>query len=78
MTTKEIGKLIQTVRSDIQRLYDLNKISEASGSKEGLKCFNPEVLERMVNRTDREILEDLTKSGAVIDGMEEYLAQVQK
>lgn len=73
MTIEQISALIATVRSDLNRLYDLHLLSVKTGGKQGLRCFNPESLEAKIRRTDKEILDDLTSNGAIINGVEEYL-----
>lgn len=78
MTVEQIGKLIEVVRSDLQKFYDLHQLSLKSGGKQGLRCFNPEELERKINRTDREILCELIEGGAIIDGVDEYLSSLNE
>ena len=78
MTISEIGELISKVRNDYQKLYENHLLSIQSNGTAGLKCFNPEVLEHLVNWTDKEILDDFAKNGTVIDGADEYLASLNK
>lgn len=78
MTISEIGELISRVRNDYQKLYKSHLLSVQSGGTAGLKCFNPDVLEHLVNRTDKEILDDFAKNGTVIEGADEYLASMNK
>lgn len=78
MTVEQIKQLIATVRSDYQKLYDMHLLSVSTKDKQGLRCFNPEILETKLNRTDEEILNDLISGGAVIDGVEAYLASLNE
>lgn len=78
MTTEQIGKLVATVRSDLKKLYDMHLLSVSTDGKQGLRCFNPEALEAKMKRTDEEILNDLISNGAMIDGVEEYLASLSE
>lgn len=78
MTVEQIGKLISVIRSDWQKFYDLHKLSLETDGKQGLRCFNPEELERKIKRTDKEILDDLISEGTVIDGVDEYLDSLKK
>lgn len=78
MTIEQISKLIDVVRSDLQKFYNLHQLSVQSGGTQGLRCFNPEELERKINRTDKEILDDLIAKGAIIDGIDEYLDSLNK
>lgn len=78
MTTEQIGKLVAIVRSDLQKLYDMHLLAVSTEGKQGFRCFNPEVLEAKMKRTDEEILNDLISDGAIIDGVEEYLASLSE
>lgn len=78
MTVTEIGNLISVVRNDYQKLYEKHKLSIESNGALGLRCFNPEVLEQILAYSDEEILEFLESKGSVIQGKEEYLAQLSK
>ncbi|MBQ7043770.1 MAG: hypothetical protein IJN78_04105 [Clostridia bacterium] len=78
MTIEQIGKLVATVRSDLKKLYDMHLLSVSTDGKQGLRCFNPEALEAKMNRTDEEILNDLIADGAIIDGIEAYLASLSE
>lgn len=78
MTVQQIGKLIDVVRSDLQKFYNLHQLSLKTGGKQGLRCFNPDELERKINRTDKEILNELIAEGAIIEGVDEYLASLNE
>ncbi|MGN1217670.1 MAG: hypothetical protein ACI4TD_06805 [Phocaeicola sp.] len=78
MTIEQIGKLVATVRSDLKKLYDMHLLSVSTDGKQGLRCFNPDALEAKMKRTDEEILNDLISNGAMIDGVEEYLASLSE
>jgi len=78
MTITEIESLISVVRNDYQKLYEKHKLSIESNGALGLRCFNPDVLEKVLAYSDKEILEFLESKGTVIQGKEEYLAQLSK
>lgn len=66
------------MRLDYQKLYDMHLLSISTEDQQGLRCFNPEILKAKLNRTDEEILNDLISGGAVIDGIEAYLASLNE
>ena len=43
-----------------------------------MNCFTPEVMEKLVNRTDAEIIAQAEAKGLTIEDKEEYLAKVSE
>lgn len=70
------AEFIKIVRDDIKELTELHQLCISSEGKFGLRCLNPDELERKMKRTDREILEEYLACGAQIDDAEEYLAKI--
>ena len=68
--------LIKEVRESTQRLYDsYQKYLETDGEA-GLRCFDPDLLEERLNRSDRDIIEQGLAKGVYIEDAEEYLAKL--
>lgn len=68
--------LIKEVRESTQRLYDsYQKYLETDG-KMGLCCFDPDLLEERLKRSDRDIIEQGLAKGVYIEDAEEYLAKL--
>lgn len=68
--------LIKEVRESTQHLYDsYQKYLETDG-KMGLCCFDPDLLEERLNRSDRDIIEQGLAKGVYIEDAEEYLAKL--
>ena len=65
--------LIKEVRETTQRLYDSYQKYLETGGKVGLCCFDPDILEARVRRTDREIIEQGLAKGVYIEDAEGYL-----
>lgn len=63
--------LIQDYRKTNEGLYKLHLRFLETG--EGAPCLNPEVLKTKINKTDKEILEELEGKGFYIIDKEEYL-----
>lgn len=68
---------IKVVRDDMQELYAMHQLSVSTNGKLGLRCLDPDVLEKKMNRTDKEILEFYLAEGAQIEDAEEYLATLK-
>lgn len=68
--------LIKEVRESTQHLYDsYQKYLETDGQM-GLRCFDPDLLEERLNRSDRDIIEQGLAKGVYIEDAEEYLAKL--
>lgn len=68
--------LIKEVRESTQHLYDsYQKYLETDG-KMGLCCFDPDLLEERLKRSDRDIIEQGLAKGVYIEDAEEYLAKL--
>lgn len=65
--------LIKEVRETTQRLYDSYQKYLETGGQVGLCCFDPDILEARVRRTDREIIEQGLAKGVYIEDAEDYL-----
>ena len=70
--------LIKDVRVSTQRLWDSYQLYLSSGGKQGMNCFTPEVMEKLVNRTDAEIIAQAEAKGLTIEDKEEYLAKASE
>lgn len=70
--------LIKDVRESTQRLWDSYQLYLSSNGKRGLNCFTPEAMEKLVNRTDAEIIAQAEAKGLTIEDKEEYLAKVSE
>lgn len=70
--------LIKEVRESTQYLYDAYQRYLETDGQSGLCCFNPEVLEERMNRTDRDIIEQGLAKGVYIEDAQEYLASIEK
>lgn len=64
---------IKVVRQDLQELYDLHCLSIESDGTRGLRCLKPDILEKQMRRSDREIIELYLSKGANIDDADEFL-----
>lgn len=68
--------LIKEVRESTQHLYDsYQKYLETDGQM-GLRCFDPDLLEERLRRSDRDIIEQGLAKGVYIEDAEEYLAKL--
>lgn len=68
--------LIKEVRESTQYLYDsYQKYLETDGQM-GLRCFDPDLLEERLKRSDRDIIEQGLAKGVYIEDAEEYLAKL--
>lgn len=68
--------LIKEVRESTQHLYDsYQKYLETDGQM-GLRCFDPDLLEERLKRSDRDIIEQGLAKGVYIEDAEEYLAKL--
>lgn len=65
--------LIKEVRETTQYLYDSYQKYLETGGQVGLCCFDPDVLEARLKRTDREIIEQGLAKGVYIEDAEDYL-----
>ena len=64
---------IKEVRESTQALWDSHQKYIETGGRVGLLCFDPDVLEAKVKRTDREIIEQGLAKGVYIEDAEDYL-----
>lgn len=69
--------LIKEVRESTQHLYDSYQRYLESDGQSGLCCFDPDVLEARLNRTDKEIIEQGLAKGLYIEDAEDYLASTK-
>ena len=68
--------LIKEVRESTQHLYDsYQKYLETDG-KMGLCCFDPDLLEERLKRSDRDIIEQGLAKGVYIEDAEEFVAKL--
>lgn len=65
--------LIKEVRETTQYLYDSYQKYLKTGGQSGLCCFDPDILETRLKRTDREIIEQGLAKGVYIEDAEDYL-----
>lgn len=70
--------LIKDVRESTQRLWDSYQLYISSGGRQGMNCFTPDVMEKLVNRTDAEIIAQAEAKGLSIEDKEEYLAKASE
>lgn len=69
--------LIKEVRESTRVLYDSYQRYLETGGQSGMCCFDPDILEQRMNRTDREIIEQGIAKGVYIEDAEDYLATVK-
>lgn len=65
--------LIKEVRETTQRLYDSYQTYLKTDGQAGLCCFDPDVLEARMKRTDKEIIEQGLAKGVYIEDADDYL-----
>lgn len=65
--------LIKEVRESTLMLWNSHQKYIETGGKVGLLCFDPDVLEARLKRTDREIIEQGLAKGVYIEDAENYL-----
>lgn len=65
--------LIKEVRETTQRLYDSYQTYLVTDGQSGLRCFDPDILEARMKRTDREIIEQGLAKGVYIEDADDYL-----
>lgn len=70
------AELIKEVRESTQRLYDSYQKYLETGGQMGLRCFDPDLLEERLKRSDRDIIEQGLAKGVYIEDAEEYLAKL--
>ena len=68
---------IRVVRDDLNELYNLHQLAEATNDAQGFRCLKPERLMAKMRCTDKEIVEFYLAQGAQIEDAEEYLAGLQ-
>lgn len=66
--------LIREVRESTQVLYDSYQRYLATDGQSGMCCFDPDILEQRMNRTDKEIIEQGLAKGVYIEDADKYLA----
>lgn len=69
-------ELIKEIRESVQKLWDAHQLFINSNGTKGMRCFNPESLEKKLARTDKEILSLAEKRGIFIEDKEEYLSKI--
>lgn len=66
-------ELIEQERIKIQQLYNSHKLWEETKGEQGLKCLSPEKVEKMLDRTDKEIIQAGLDAGLWIEDAEMYI-----
>lgn len=66
-------KLIESVRNDVQRMYDLYEEYVRTDGASGMNCSNPESLRKKLDRTDAEIVQLAIDKGLWIEDADDYL-----
>lgn len=67
--------LIKDVRASTQRLWDSHQLFISTNGEQGMKCFTPDTMQALLNRTDAEIIAKAESKGLTIDDKEEYLSK---
>lgn len=67
---------IKDIRSSTQRMWESHKLYLSTNGEQGMRCFTPDKMEALLNRTDREIIELGLAKGINIEDAEEYLTSV--
>lgn len=68
--------LIKEVRESNQRLWDSYQLFLSTDGKQGMRCFTPDKMQALLNRTDAEIIAQAEAKGLVIEDKDEYLASL--
>lgn len=68
--------LIKEVRESTRHLYDSYQKYLETGGQMGLRCFDPDLLEERLNRSDKDIIKQGLEKGVYIEDAEEYLARL--
>lgn len=69
--------VIKAVREDMQELYDMHMLAVSTAGEQGFLCLDIDAFLRLMNRSDREILESYIARGAEIEDVDEYLASLK-
>lgn len=65
--------LIKEVRESNQKLWDSYQLFLSTNGEQGINCFTPDKMKRLLERTDREIIEAGIAKGIVIEDADVYL-----
>lgn len=65
--------LIKEVRESNQKLWDSYQLFLSTNGEQGINCFTPDKMKRLLERTDKEIIEAGIAKGVVIEDADIYL-----
>lgn len=65
--------LIKEVRESNQKLWDSYQLFLSTNGEQGINCFTPDKMKRLLERTDREIIEAGIAKGIAIEDADVYL-----
>lgn len=67
---------IVDVRSSNQRLWDSYQLFLSTKGEQGMNCFTPDKMKQLLERSDREIVEQGLAKGVYIEDAEAFLQSV--
>lgn len=67
---------IVDVRSSTQRLWDSYQLFLSTKGEQGMNCFTPDKMKQLLERSDKEIIEQGLAKGVYIEDAEAFLKGV--
>lgn len=67
---------IVDVRSSNQRLWDSYQLFLSTKGEQGMNCFTPDKMKQLLERSDKEIVEQGLAKGVYIEDAEAFLESV--
>lgn len=67
-----INDLLTSVRSSNLRLWESHLRFIESNGQEGMRCFSPEKMQELINRTDDEIIMAAIARGVYLEDLDNY------